>query len=180
MHLCSGCLEAASFLWGWHRLGSQIFFHQSLLCFVISLFSLWDLFRIRMLCLVPCVNRFVFLLQYCLHGSWFQRTVGSLLLPMRMTNHIRIWQLIHGGWCAVMFSVSYHYLVPESVREPFRPVDRTVTCPVHSNFLSSVDHMHMFLWLANVNIWISVKYWLLFCKFHWFWWYHQDMLLTHI
>lgn len=115
--------------------------HQSLLCFVISLFSLWALFRIHMLCLVPCVYRFVFLLQYCLHCSWIQRTVGSLLLPMRMTNHIRIWQLIHRGWCTVMF---YHYLGPESVWESSRPVDRTVTFPVHSNFLSVVDHLHMF------------------------------------
>lgn len=134
MHLCNGCLEADLFLWGWHCLGSQSFpLVSCVLWFLCS--PSWALFRIHMLCLVPCVY-----CQYCLHCSWIQRTVGSLLLPMRMTNHIRIWQLIHRGWCAVMF---YHYLGPESVRESFRPVDRTVTFPVLSNFRTFVDHLHI-------------------------------------
>jgi len=86
MHLCSGCLEAASFLWGRHRLGSHCFLSASL---VFNDFSVHPLSsHPNTHALVPSVYRFVFLLQYCLlpqlpvlfmvsTDSWFTVTANE-------------------------------------------------------------------------------------------------------
>ncbi len=93
--------------------------------------------------LVACVFCFV----YCLHCSWFQRTVGSLLLSMRMTNHIHSWFIVT---CWSVFS-QLPLCFPGvnnkaglgSVWDRFMPIDRAVTCQVHC--YSFVDHANMFL-----------------------------------
>ncbi len=173
MHLCNGCLEAASYLWGRHRLSFPSV--SCVLWFLCSSSVLSSEYTSSgSMCLLLCVLPALFMVStdswitYCpcewlttfAYDSWFIVTCWSVFSQLPLC-----------------FPGVNNKAGLGSVWDRFMPIDRAVTCQVHC--YSFVDHANMFLCLSNVNIWICVekKDWRCkICEFL----YHLDAALANI